>query len=113
MLAVAAQQPPADERAWAFELKLDGARALYHATGGSGMIRSRTGRDLTGCLPELADLARALDTRVLDGLEVVLDGELIVADADGRPQFERVLERLRASSPPLCADCAVSCRPPT
>jgi bifunctional non-homologous end joining protein LigD len=31
----------------------------------------------------------------------VLDGELIVADADGRPQFDRVLQRLRASSPPL------------
>src|SRR4051794_34528301 len=48
MLAVAAQRPPADESAWAFELKFDGARALYRATGGSGTIRSRTGRDLTG-----------------------------------------------------------------
>jgi bifunctional non-homologous end joining protein LigD len=96
MLAVAAQQPPADEHAWAFELKLDGVRALYHATGGSGTIRSRTGRDLAACLPELAALAP-----VLGPVEVVLDGELIVADADGRPQFDRVLQRLRASSPAL------------
>jgi bifunctional non-homologous end joining protein LigD len=96
MLAVAAPEPPADEHAWAFELKLDGARALYHAAGGLTTIRSRSGRDLTACLPELADLARALPP-----LEVVLDGELIVADPDGRPRFEQVLRRLRASSAPL------------
>ena len=96
MLAVASAQVPADERGWAFELKLDGARVLYHAVGGTATIRSRTGRDLTGCLPELAELAR-----VLDSVEVVLDGELIVAHADGQPQFERVLQRLRASSPAL------------
>ena len=96
MLAVPAEQPPADEHAWAFELKLDGARALYHAVGGVATIRSRSGRDLTACLPELAKLARTMDR-----LEVVLDGELIVADPDGRPRFEQVLRRLRASSAPL------------
>jgi bifunctional non-homologous end joining protein LigD len=97
MLAVAAAEPPADEHAWAFELKLDGARALYHAAAdGVATIRSRTGRDLTGCLPELAELTDALNP-----LEVVLDGELIVADSAGRPRFEQVLRRLRASSGPL------------
>jgi bifunctional non-homologous end joining protein LigD len=96
MLAVAAAQVPADERGWAFELKLDGARGLYHASNGHGVLRSRTGRDLTGCLPELAQLARCLGA-----LEVVLDGELIVADPEGRPNFDQVLQRLRASSPPL------------
>jgi ATP-dependent DNA ligase len=40
MLAVAA----AEEHAWAYELKLDGVRALYHAGNGRGMLRSRTGR---------------------------------------------------------------------
>jgi hypothetical protein len=39
--------------------------------------------------------------RALDPLEVVLDGELIVTDAHGRPRFEQVLRRLRASSAPL------------
>jgi bifunctional non-homologous end joining protein LigD len=96
MLAVAAAAPPADDHAWAFELKLDGARALYHAARGRATIHSRTGRDLSGCLPELAELARALDP-----LELVLDGELIVADAQGRPRFEQIMRRLRASSGPL------------
>jgi bifunctional non-homologous end joining protein LigD len=32
---------------------------------------------------------------------VVLDGELIVTDPDGRPRFEQILQRLRASSVPL------------
>jgi bifunctional non-homologous end joining protein LigD len=96
MLAVAAQQPPTDEQAWAFELKLDGARALCHAAGGVATIRSRSGRDLIQCLPELADLAR-----VLAPVEVVLDGELIVTDPDGRPRFEHLQHRLRAASAPL------------
>jgi bifunctional non-homologous end joining protein LigD len=32
---------------------------------------------------------------------VVLDGELIVADERGRPSFERIQQRLRATNPPL------------
>jgi bifunctional non-homologous end joining protein LigD len=96
MLAVAAAKPPGDEHAWALELKLDGVRALYHTVGGVATIRSRTGRDLAGCLPELDELAQ-----ILGPLEVVLDGELIVADAHGRPRFEQILRRLRASSAPL------------
>src|SRR5688572_21675517 len=101
MLAVAAQRPPADEHAWAFELKLDGVRALYHAAGGTAMIRSRTGRDLTGCLPELAGLAR-----VLDPVEVLLDGELIVPTPTDGPSSSRSCSGCGPAPQRWCADCA-------
>ena len=51
-------------------------------------ITSRLGNDLSGRYPELAGLAAALDTPVL------LDGEIVAFDADGRPSFETLQQRM-------------------
>ena len=59
-----------DDPAWAFEIKWDGYRALALVDSDGTELRSRSGRDMTGSYPRLADLRRA----VL-GQEVVLDGE--------------------------------------
>ncbi len=81
MLA-SSRQDPFDDPDWAFELKWDGYRALALVTSEATELRSRTGRDLSGAYPELADLRRAVTLQ-----EVVLDGEVVVLDEEGRPDF--------------------------
>ena len=76
------REKPFDDPAWAFELKWDGYRALALVTSEATELRSRTGRDLTGAYPDLADLRRAVTRQ-----EVVLDGEVVVLDDGGRPVF--------------------------
>ena len=80
---------PFDDDAWAFELKWDGYRALALVTGDGTELRSRGlrrgdrgGLDITDRYPDLSDLRRAVMHQ-----EVVLDGEVVVLDADGRPSF--------------------------
>lgn len=55
---------------WAVEPKLDGWRAIVTVDQGVLTVRSRNGRHLTECVPELAPLAALQD--------VALDGELII-----------------------------------
>ena len=78
---------------WALELKWDGMRGqLRVARDGSWCLRSRPGRNCSDQFPELAPVADALD-----GQEVLLDGELVCLDADGRPDFHHLRRRLCAS----------------
>lgn len=72
---------------WAYEVKWDGYRALARVSGGKVQLTSRNGIDLTPGYPELAELAE-----VADG-DCLLDGEIVVLDAHGRPSFERLQER--------------------
>jgi bifunctional non-homologous end joining protein LigD len=73
---------PFDEPGWAFELKWDGYRALSLVTSEGTSLRSRTGKDFTLAYPALSDLRRALMCQ-----EAVLDGEIVVLDEQGRPDF--------------------------
>ena len=57
---------------WAYEPKLDGWRAVVVVDAGSVKVRTRTGRDVTESLPELAALPATCQDR-----SVVLDGELV------------------------------------
>jgi DNA ligase-1 len=73
----------------AFELKLDGARAQIHKGESGVRIYSRTGRDVTFSLPEIAGAIAALRARSL-----VLDGEVIALAANGRPRpFQETMRR--------------------
>ncbi|WP_028661650.1 non-homologous end-joining DNA ligase [Saccharomonospora saliphila] len=92
MLAVAGTLPaPEEERAWAFEFKWDGVRALARVEGGRVRLFSRRGDDITATYPELAGLGAELGTT-----RVWLDGE-IVALRDGRPSFSALGGRVHAS----------------
>lgn len=72
-----------DDADWSFEVKWDGYRALACVTGDGTELRSRTGRDLVPRFPRLADLRGAVDAQ-----EVVLDGEVVVLDDQGRAVFQ-------------------------
>jgi bifunctional non-homologous end joining protein LigD len=47
-------------------------------------VFSRNGADVTRTFPELAGVAAAVG-----GRRVVLDGEIVALDAEGRPSFTR------------------------
>lgn len=69
-------------------MKWDGWRALVYVDGGGVKVRTRTVREVSDSLPELAGLVHALDGRT-----AVLDGELI-ACPDGRPAFYALTPRM-------------------
>ena len=89
MHPTAARELPADQGVWAFEPKWDGYRALGHVVGGGLALRSRNGVDMAGWFPELGGLAGALGEHA-----AVLDGEVVAFDAEGRPSFEALQQRM-------------------
>ena len=66
---------------WTYELKWDGYRGLATVAGGRLGLRSRTGTDMLRWFPELAELGAHVRG------DVVLDGEVVVLDAQGRADF--------------------------
>lgn len=69
-----------DDDGWWFEVKWDGYRAIVGNDGGRLRARSRRGLDLLGRFPEVSKLPIPDD--------VVLDGEVIAFDDEGRPSFQ-------------------------
>ncbi|WET81361.1 non-homologous end-joining DNA ligase [Amycolatopsis sp. QT-25] len=66
---------------WGYEYKWDGYRCcLRVARDGETRLTSRRGLDTTATYPDVTGEA-------LDGHEVVLDGEIVVLDDNGRPSF--------------------------
>jgi bifunctional non-homologous end joining protein LigD len=84
---------PADGRAWVYEVKWDGVRALVWVEGGQVRLESRNGRDISSQYPEVAGLGRGVGAR-----PVLLDGEVVALDADGHPSFERLQRRMHLAS---------------
>jgi bifunctional non-homologous end joining protein LigD len=93
MLAGAGPMPTDDER-WAFELKWDGVRAVVYIDRTSVRALTRNDRDVVAGYPELLDLAEAVRPR-----RVVLDCELVAMDAEGRPSFGTLQQRMHVTKP--------------
>jgi DNA ligase-1 len=71
------------------EFKLDGARIQVHREGDVVRVWTRTLREITDGVPELAEQVRALPCRT-----AVLDGETLALDDDGRPRpFQDTMSR--------------------
>ncbi|MFP2990761.1 ATP-dependent DNA ligase [Mycobacterium intracellulare] len=77
---------------WAFEGKWDGYRLLIEADHGAFRVRSRRGREATQEYRELRWLADDLADH-----HVVLDGEAVVLDSSGVPNFHEMQNRGRGS----------------
>jgi bifunctional non-homologous end joining protein LigD len=77
---------------WAFEGKWDGYRILIEVDHGTIRVRSRRGREVTGEYPELRSLAKDLAEH-----HVILDGEAVVLDSSGAPNFHEMQNRGRGS----------------
>jgi DNA ligase 1 len=71
------------------EFKLDGARIQVHRDGDEVRVWTRTLREVTDGVPELVERVRALPCE-----RVVLDGETLALDDDGRPRaFQDTMSR--------------------
>ncbi len=77
-----------------YELKLDGARILAERRGAQVSLRYRNGRIATDSYPEIA---RAVSS--LASSHVVLDGEIVAFDDEGRPMLQRLMPRIQARRP--------------
>ena len=80
---------PAEDARWAFEVKWDGVRAIVVSEPAGLRILSRNGNEITEAYPELSGLRAALGSR-----RVILDGEIIAFNGDGRPSFETLQSRI-------------------
>lgn len=91
MLATAGDPPTGP--GWAAELKWDGVRGVVTVAAGEVHVASRTGRTVTSAYPEVVAALAGL------GRDVVLDGELVSTDAEGRPSFGRLQQRMHVRAP--------------
>lgn len=69
---------------YVFEPKIDGHRLILSRIGGQTRLYTRHNNDCTRQYPELLNIA-------LD--DVILDGEVAATDAQGRVDFEAIMER--------------------
>jgi DNA ligase-1 len=73
----------------ALEYKLDGARVQIHKAGSDVRIYSRTLIDVTDSAPEIVSIIAGLPAR-----ELILDGEVLALQPDGRPHpFQLTMRR--------------------
>jgi bifunctional non-homologous end joining protein LigD len=84
---------PADEEKWGFEVKWDGIRTIAFLDHGHIHLQGRNFTDFTPRYPEVRELAREVGARRL-----ILDGEIVAFDDQGRPSFERLQTRMHLAS---------------
>ena len=73
----------------AVEWKLDGARIQVHRRDDRVQVYTRSLLEVTDAVPEVVDAVRALPSR-----ELILDGEVIALNPDGRPRsFQTTMQR--------------------
>jgi ATP-dependent DNA ligase len=73
---------------WSYEPKWDGFRALAFVDGSDCYLQSRNGKPLGRYFPEL---------KFPKG-SYVLDGELVILDADGKPEFDLLQQRIHPAA---------------
>ena len=77
-----------DDGRWAYEIKWDGHRALVHVAADRVRVQSGGGHDVSDRWHELIDIGASVNAAT-----AVLDGEIVVFAADGRPSFDLVQRR--------------------
>ncbi|MDT5041559.1 MAG: bifunctional non-ous end joining protein LigD [Actinoplanes sp.] len=85
---------------WSYEFKWDGVRVLAAFSGGSPHLYARSGSTVTTAYPEISSLFLADDS--------LLDGEMVVLDASGRPSFTALAERMHVRDPGRAARLAAT-----
>lgn len=75
---------PFDSEEWAFEIKWDGYRAIADLRGDKVKLYSRNGLDFARKFPKITNALK------LQSYEMVLDGEVVAYDSQGKPSFQRI-----------------------
>lgn len=87
---------------WTFEVKFDGIRALAEVRSGEVTITNRNGTSIGHRYPDVVEALTGLP-------DLVLDGEIVCPDGDGRPDFARVHRRDAQSHPLRIRQLARAC----
>jgi bifunctional non-homologous end joining protein LigD len=90
-LALLKGKPPHGDE-WSYEIKWDGYRLAVHIEPAGVRIITRGGHDWTHRFPAIADAAKALGPTTM-----ILDGEAVVLDEQGRSDFGLLQNSLGAS----------------
>lgn len=91
------KQSPPTGKGWIHEVKFDGWRVQLHKDGDQATIYSRRGNDLTRRFPFLPDSVLCLPVH-----SAIIDAELVVSDAQGKPDFSALMA---GDSDNICAWC--------
>ncbi|MBL8545074.1 MAG: DNA ligase D [Hyphomonadaceae bacterium] len=89
-LATRVEKAPESD-AWIHEIKYDGYRIQAAVSGDSVRLYTRTGLDWTGKFQSIADALAALNLK-----DVLLDGEVAVAQASGKTDFSALQKSLES-----------------
>ncbi|MBN9426316.1 MAG: DNA ligase D [Burkholderiales bacterium] len=92
-LATLVDGPPVVVSDWLWELKFDGYRMLARIERGSVRLFTRNGNDWTARMPELARAVKRLPLR-----SGWIDGEVLMLDAQGVPDFQGLQNAFDGSS---------------
>ncbi|MDQ3984867.1 MAG: non-homologous end-joining DNA ligase, partial [Thermoproteota archaeon] len=84
---------PFNNKDWIFEVKWDGVRCIFflHHTKGLSKLQSRNGKTITHRYPELLI---PLQSNIKCKECVILDGEIVVLDKEGFPDFQHHQKRM-------------------
>ncbi|HEX5519231.1 MAG TPA: non-homologous end-joining DNA ligase, partial [Candidatus Nitrosocosmicus sp.] len=85
---------PFNNQDWFFEIKWDGIRAISTLNNSKIIdIKSRNGNKITKRFPELVEALEAL-ANINDLKNMMLDGEIVVLDKKGFPDFQALQKRI-------------------
>ena len=94
MLAKEIKQP-FDDKDWIFEIKWDGYRAIAELNKAEVKLYSRNGTLFNAKYPEVTDALAKMD------IEAVIDGEIVVMDEQGNPNFQLLQDYSEQQSHPI------------
>lgn len=88
-LATLVDKPPEGSQ-WAHEIKFDGYRILSYKNRSEVALKSRNNKNWTSYFPTIAEAINQLPFE-----QIILDGELVVLDAEGRSDFQLLQNALK------------------
>nr|MDQ3852133.1 DNA ligase D [Thermoproteota archaeon] len=116
MLAMPVDEPFNDDQ-WVFEFKWDGVRSILFLNKVKNIleIQSRNGKSITHRYPEIIDqikksLINGSDSSIKFKESVILDGEIVVLNEKGLPDFQKHQRRMNVESATEIR--ALSCKMP-
>jgi bifunctional non-homologous end joining protein LigD len=86
---------PFNDNKWDFEIKWDGVRAILYYSKSRDILelKSRTNKSIRHRYPEIINCIKTSSTLKCND-SAVLDGEIVVLDEQGRPDFQRHQRRM-------------------
>lgn len=87
---------PFDNKDWIFEIKWDGYRAIAEIQDGAVQLYSRNGNSFLQAYPVIADALRKLK------INAVLDGEIVLLNEKGFPDFQKLQDYDSNQHLPIC-----------